>query len=720
MGGGDEEDDQDWFFQEEHVWPLTSSTSCYTGATSSSSSSSSSSRVCSSTGSSDNKDMEIMIDVNWATQWHTCNVRGVLVTTDDDDTSVPDSLHQQLRLDPLHSRQVVPLDDEKKHNNYNITTTTTTHCVGYSATAAWEALALLDVSKTDANTTTATAAAQAPPQSSSSLLLAQPAPQSQLLPLSDDDAGSVTVAPTATMSSSGGGARHHHRRGSSFTSISESSSVPQLPPSLLTLDSSLSVMNTVIGTTTTTTANSTDMESTLGLNSGGGAESMMDAAGLTLGGGGEASTHEKISQIILRQRQGDVAVEYSTTLDFRPLAVTVCEFPAAPAVASTATLELDTTTAEDGERSNQNFTAGVGIWLGSADNNKLHWLTPSSFAHDCGGNDERRCSLISLALLDDPAFQFLTPIMAIGFVVATTMIPPLSDPEPRQLHCLAVACQDGTIRLITFRYVDAVAAAGGEQLTAATATFQDIRHNQVIVDGPIVCLHLQQIDRTHGGTPLLHITVGSMCGYVAELYSDPETMEWQGPYMVAQGFWNARLSAEDPVLAVYTAGSTVFLGTQAGRCLAYQKQVDIESEEALENAGCAEEERRHSFQLRWHCQLPYPVHAVSSLTDDRLLVTTRRTVHIFRKRRRRDAAIVAAAARVKAHLLALSEEQEKLKQQPPTEVQKLGDVPQSSPIEAPVELPQHDDDAAPVLQPETLVPTSAINQAIDQQEDGTI
>jgi hypothetical protein len=144
------------------------------------------------------------------------------------------------------------------------------------------------------------------------------------------------------------------------------------------------------------------------------------------------------------------------------------------------------------------------------------------------------------------------------------------------------------------------------------------------------------------------------------------------------------------VLAVHTAENTGLIGTHAGRCLLYRKRVKPNTDGATLEATEDDEELGDSYQLQWDCQLPYPVHAVSCLSDNRLLVTTRRTVHLFRKSHREDS-IVAAALRAKTRLLALLEQQQEKQQQLHTEDQKTQQIVQADVrLSSPAELPQTD------------------------------
>jgi hypothetical protein len=240
-----------------------------------------------------------------------------------------------------------------------------------------------------------------------------------------------------------------------------------------------------------------------------------------------------VAQLVLRNNQKALSID----LDFRPLAPTLCQ------------LNNDV----------------VGVWLASADHNQLQLWRQQ--------DDELvRCELDAL---DGVAWLVASPVMALDWMF------------DNESSILAVACQDGTIRLIIYEYND-------ERLTVLSTV-------DVIVDGPIVCVCLQlKEDR-------IHAVVGSLCGYVCELYFNKITSKLEGPFMVAAAY------GEDSVLAVHALDQRVVVGTHSGRCTVYE----------LEGGN---------YQRQWECKLPYSVHGVILLRDsDRFLVTTRRSLHLFKR-----------------------------------------------------------------------------------------
>lgn len=217
----------------------------------------------------------------------------------------------------------------------------------------------------------------------------------------------------------------------------------------------------------------------------------------------------------------------------------------------------------------------MGVWVGSSDHSELHLYV-------CQGSVWQSHHVHKI-----PAFQLTSPVMSLDY----------SPP-----NCLVVACQDGTIRVILFQFDGCV--------------FSNVSQQQVMVDGPIVCLSVRSLESSSKWL----ITAGSLCGYAMEWFVDAEHTIYN-PSMIAKGFWNGAIAAEDSVLAVRSTDNRVLMGTQSGKVLLYGV-IDNQEEKKMV---------KRSFRLLWQCQLPYSVHEVEFLHDERLLVTTRKSIHIFQK-----------------------------------------------------------------------------------------
>jgi hypothetical protein len=273
---------------------------------------------------------------------------------------------------------------------------------------------------------------------------------------------------------------------------------------------------------------------------------------------------------------------------------------------------------------------------------------------------------IPIVVDQEKAFTVGSPVMAIQFVQWIEPITGTSTSSiPQRMYCVVIACQDGTVRIITFEIT-----IGHDDII----TFQNIQHNEIIIDGPIVTIFVQRQNDMTTTIPssLVHVTVGSLCGYVAELYMNPYTMQFvpiEGPSMVVQGFWNTRLQVEDSILTVYRCRNYVCIGTQAGRCYIYQKidhSINYSTQNNVSDSILTEVSNETMHHMIWSCQLPYPIHAIVMIPGEKLLVTTRRTVHLFRHRICRTkmnvASIVATANKIKDRIaqLRLQTEEKKL------------------------------------------------------------
>jgi hypothetical protein len=414
-------------------------------------------------------------------------------------------------------------------------------CVGYASIGDWEALALLDTSKlpstervdttnvvpeptgTDDASVTVASGTQPPHHRRSSSFLR--------------DDGTVSSGTQQQQQP-----QNHHRRSSSFISLSESS-LPSIH--MLGADS------TTGGSTTVSHHTSVEMENVL------------DDRDLP---GHHSPTVEKVAQLILQNADG---VQVSTTLNFRPLAITLCNLvPGAP-----------------------------HVWCGGADNNKLHLFAVTK-------DDDGICSMLNPVTLDDPSFLFRTAIMSIDI-----------DRGDDQTFCLAVACQDGTVRVIQFTFSD--------------NHFENVKFVEVIIDGPIVCIHLERRQNSQH----FHLVAGSLCGYVAELYLDRTEFSLSGPFMIAEGFWNTCFNAEDSVLAVLLVDDLLAFGTCSGRCFIFGDTTNLADKDAVfafsRDRDSRGDDRLPSYFSVQEFQLPYSIHGISRLEDGRLLVTTQRSVHLF-------------------------------------------------------------------------------------------
>ena len=329
-------------------------------------------------------------------------------------------------------------------------------------------------------------------------------------------------------------------------------------------------------------------------------------------------------------------------LDFRPLCPCVARWGQGQARSNNNNNNNQVNNNNIIINNNNNENDGfVGVWLGSADDATLRLYVPSS-------NDPR--SLVSVALPEEH-FSVDSPVMALAFCSVRWQEddtergkhgsssnsnnniennnPAMPTATATTTHTLAVACQDGTIQLITWK--DPIQDEDNTNIHL----FADVTSEKVIVDGPLVCLKLDY--NQHAS---LRLIVGSLCGYVCQLtYSYNHHREgggdsvWEGPFMVVQDLWNSSIKTEESVLAVDVWENYVAVGTQLGRCLLY-----------------ATHDSENYFPV-WQAILPYSVHGITIInrkgatanttaaaTSEKegkcsmtmsLAVTTRRSFHVF-------------------------------------------------------------------------------------------
>jgi hypothetical protein len=283
-------------------------------------------------------------------------------------------------------------------------------------------------------------------------------------------------------------------------------------------------------------------------------------------------------------------------LDFRPLC---------PCVAKWA---VSSSSKEQGEETM------AGVFVGSADDSLLRFYVP------CGSPS----SLVTKALPEEH-FAVDTAVMALDFCAVPwqedngdAYAATASPPSTLTMYVLALACQDGTIQLISWE-------KGNDK-----TLFTNISSHKVIVDGPLVCVRLHYSSSTS-----LRVIIGSLSGYVCQLIynRDKATSDsapaWLGPFIVCQGLWNDHLDGEDSVLSLDVCDNYVAVGTQAGRCILYATRDD------------------NQCVPMWYALLPYSVHGVRILQNSGLSsnpgknvgmllsVTTRRSFHLFQALRGR-------------------------------------------------------------------------------------
>lgn len=679
-----------FYYEERFVWPLTSSTSIYSGVSSSGGSnccvlendSVDDAVVHDDTEDKRNSDSSDIV-LQWATQFHTCSLQFC------SETNAP---HLPQPKQPiLHSKSILPRNDDSSERNN--TKSYQQHCIGYFATNKWEVFTFMDTSKVKLSYENV----PPPQQQQQSLQNTAPTTTTTATTTSshyynnndDDDNHSVTASITTTITgipshignptaSTTIPNSHHHRRNSSFSSIPESIMMDPMDHTTNLLDSVSNInMNTnsishlhtqfssmsgqhqhhpssSMGEFSTTVTNQETNESNLR------SHYMPNMTIIDTNQIGQlyvrhnvnrTQLHLNVTDRVSALATGGKEEEYRTTLDFRPLAVTISE------------IDIDT-------------GSTILIWIGSADQNQLHCYTvlkqqtEPSPAHAKATITSSNDGLRTIRIDQHAAFVVLSPVMAIQYVQWKE-----SDTAVRK-HCVVLACQDGTVRVVVF---DIQIDSSNDN----TISFHNVQENQVIIDGPIVAIHAQRRVAEQTNDPsTMHVTIGSLCGYVAEIHINLMTMEFlpkEGPSMVVQGFWNCRLQIEDSVMSIYRYKDYVCVGTQAGRCYLYRNlfhhNADSTSNDKKQ-AAISELSNQTRYHLEWSCQLPYPIHSIVMLSNQYLFITTRRTVHLFEQRHHPSGikyeSIIASANHMKEMILQLQRQNEAMKEE--RELQKRSEA----------------------------------------------
>jgi len=231
--------------------------------------------------------------------------------------------------------------------------------------------------------------------------------------------------------------------------------------------------------------------------------------------------------------------------------------------------------------------------------------------------------------------DFHSPVMAMHTLVlqGSNVLAPSGEDA---VNCIAVGCQDGTVRIILYT----ASKSNTESSCRNSHQFQDdeeesdmlsldILHvSQFVVDGPIISLALTEgYFGMRGKSTRVSLVVGSLCGFAClfrQSYNKTSKLEFGGPYMITEVLWCKQIEVEDSVLAVcefqyggVKCGRVVAVGTYSGRLLLVAVQ---------------EDETSCSCKLIWSCRLPHPIHGivVSGFGLIEMLIITRKTIHLFK------------------------------------------------------------------------------------------
>jgi hypothetical protein len=203
------------------------------------------------------------------------------------------------------------------------------------------------------------------------------------------------------------------------------------------------------------------------------------------------------------------------------------------------------------------------------------------------------------------------------------------------MNGLAIGCQDGSIRIITYL---PKCPWKDMKLEDDAYSFELLNISECIIDGPIASLSFQS--RKEDNTDRLVLFAGSICGFACSFAQRlQESATFEDPCAIVEGLWDARLEDEDSVLTIceFQCGTTqsgrvIALGLHSGRILLLTAcnldQSDIDIDDSMQPF-----ESHPRYECVWHCTLPYPIHDIQASPNamfPKMVVYTRRSLHLFR------------------------------------------------------------------------------------------
>lgn len=295
-------------------------------------------------------------------------------------------------------------------------------------------------------------------------------------------------------------------------------------------------------------------------------------------------------------------------LDFRPMSVHAAEL-------HVLTSTTKTPNENDSHLNNSSSTA-IGIFVASVDDNRLRLFiaqteemqSRKTTDKNKGTKSDPRC-FVSVTLKDitsspsemqglvsndniGESLVFSTPITAMDSYV-TEEDCQTGDREKivTKANRLAIACYDGTVRILTYQMVH---QKGDKDGNASSYQFCTTRCSRFIVDGLVVSLQFGVANCASRAfslaqTPSLYLVGGSLCGFVCIFYeallppSSKQNSEhmtcdrfFDGPLLVVDGLDDGQQEGYgDCVTAVHVSCHSdmqqIMVGTQNGRVLILQQ-----------------------------------------------------------------------------------------------------------------------------------------------------
>jgi len=239
-----------------------------------------------------------------------------------------------------------------------------------------------------------------------------------------------------------------------------------------------------------------------------------------------------------------------------------------------------------------------------------------------------------------------SPLLLPSPITAMNSFTQLNHCDRPCMNGLAVGCQDGSIRIITFIPKNPLknqvyTGMVDENLKDDADSFELLNISEYVVDGPIASLSFQS--RKDDNTDRLVLFAGSVCGFACSFTQRlNDSSSFEDACAIVEGLWDARLEDEDSVLTMcefecgtVQSGRVIALGLYSGRILLltacnpareYGSEIDLDH--------CMHPfESYPRYECVWYCTLPYPIHDIQASPNTlfpEMVVCTRRTLHLFR------------------------------------------------------------------------------------------
>ncbi len=199
------------------------------------------------------------------------------------------------------------------------------------------------------------------------------------------------------------------------------------------------------------------------------------------------------------------------------------------------------------------------------------------------------------------------------------------------LYHLAVACKDGTIRVISFSLNN-----GNTHDPDGTKSYSIVAESEFCVDGPILSLAFS-CDSEYSNDTKIKLLAGSINGFACYFLQMSDDQGFNGPFPIIEGLWNAKLSEEDAILCICEFqyggvhnGRVVALGLFSGRVLLLGSNSTPFKRD--DDRYPAIEQTSPHFNCVWHCSLPHAVKGItvaqSGMFSD-LIICTKKSLHLF-------------------------------------------------------------------------------------------